>query len=1031
MAVGDEDFSGDYTDSERLGDSLERTNQKLQDSINNFATKDDEKNTAGFSKFGQKTDENGNRKWGLLKKGEQDASKKPNIGGKGGDKMASLGEKENNVKSDSNDDSTTSKFKNAVQGVKDLKSGKVGKAKGKFNKAGPLITIIALCAGIGGGSFFGQMSMPFSLISQFQESFDSISVSQNTRSKSFLKFQTGEIEDGVKDCVKAHYFKADEFRVSKRQKNKLAKNGITFEDEGGITVMKYKRPNGDIQTIVADPKHAKNGKISFDEAFAKDMEFNSDYTKGSRTWRGSVADWFDSQTTKLLERLGIKRNNWKDHKANSQDADANTREKIAGDLDNDEAGGKSKNTEYDERKVDSDGDGTTETTEKTGTTHTSDDIDNATYRASDMANDPSTGKTKLQGKLESLSKKFDTASSIMGQATNAVCGVMDFVGAVYGIVAAYQAVQIVKVASEFFEGIQKGQIDDSKSSPINSLTNSLTQPLSNSYTLDDGSKVTRERSAMEAAGISAIYGGTVTDSSDLSVKSFNMNSLMKGIAKDAAGSIGGSVVNFASSVSNSIAAFRSCNVARMAAAVVSAGSTVVKIVMCFIPPGVGCAASGALELIEQGAKLAGGIAFNTLVGIAISHLVPFIAGIFTRKAVTAVAGEDLGNMLVSGANIYMGQNHQQSGGSVANKESLIAYLQEQDRVIAEKARHERETRSPFDVTSKYTFLGSLANQMIPIASQTTSLTSIVKGMSTVVGNAVSSMTPRSSATSAAIQAQAASDQTEESCPDMAEIGGIADAFCNPYIITDTSTLSAHPATIVNQVDLADDDNLDDNGEIENDGNLARYIIYCGQRTSPWGKIDQNIAGDVQKATVGSSIVDNTISAVPIVGDVVDILNNADKEENIGYITGKACVTNNDGGDGMGRKTAKWDENKKYQRYIEDQRIAEAAGIIEQSSVSKFIAKYYEDHPLDNSFEGILARYSGMTKDKVVATLDALEVVAFMNEYEPASLYPYPQEEKEEKEYRFEEDNTAFEVYLSRTNSVVYDNRRYRNYAVQV
>lgn len=1030
--MGDEDYSGDYTDSSdsNFGDDLSRYSQDAQDyirdnaqtRINGKPVGDDGKNTAGFGKFGQKTDEDGNKKWGLLKKGEDDASKKPNINGKGGDKKASLGEKENNVESD--DQSTAGKFKNAVRGIKDIKSGKIGKGKGKLKKAGPLMAILALCLGFGGASFFGQMAMPISLISQLRENFDSIGVSQNIRSKSFLKIQTGEIKDGVKDCVKAHYFKADEFRVSKRQKAKLAKSGITFEDEGGITVMKYKRSNGEVQTLVADPKHAGDGKITFDDAFANDVDFRNSYTEGARTWRGSVKAWFDEQTGKLLKRLGINRNSWKDHNASDQESSKKVKEKISGDAENDEAGGKSKNTDYKEEEFDSDGDGTKDSKRKTDKTEAgAPDSENATFKKSDITEvDPDTGKTKLETKLNKLSKKFDNASSVISAATNAVCGVMDFVGAVYGIVAAYQAVQIIKVASEFFEGIQKGQIDVSEGSPIHDLSNSLTQPLSNTYEVD-GEKTTRTRSAMEAEGISSIYGGTVADSNDLSIQSFNMNSIMKGIAKDAAGSVGNVVAN----ISNSVAAFHACNAARMASALISTGVAVATLVSCFIPPGGCLVAGGVKALLGQAAKVVGGIAFSTLVGIAISHMVPFIAGIFMRKAITEVAGEDLGNMLVSGANMYMGQNHQQSGGSVANKESLISYLKEQDRVVAENAQYERETRSPFDATSKYTFLGSLANQMIPIASQMTSITSALNGASTVVGNAIRSITPQSSATSAAIEAQAAADQTAKDCSEIADIGGVADAFCNPYFITDTSTMNDNPATVVNSVDDISKKNLDDEGNIKDDGNLARYIIYCGQRTSPWGKIDQNIAGDVQSATVGSQLGDNALGAVPIVGDMIDIFNNEEKEKYMGYITGKACVTGNDG-DGVGVGTAKWEENKQYQRYIEDQRIAEAAGITEQSTVSKFIAKYYEEHPLDDSFEGVLARYSGYTKEQVVATLDTLEVLAFMEEYEPAKLYPYPQEEKE-KNIKIDNNDSVFESYISRVNTVVYDERRYRNFAI--
>jgi hypothetical protein len=190
-----------------------------------------------------------------------------------------------------------------------------------------------------------------------------------------------------------------------------------------------------------------------------------------------------------------------------------------------------------------------------------------------------------------------------------------------------------------------------------------------------------------------------------------------------------------------------------------------------------------------------------------------------------------------------------------------------------------------------------------------------------------------------------------------------------------------------------------------------------------------VYGSIGSIAANISNGDAVLGAVPIVGDALDIFNNTEKLEYMGYITGKACVANNDGKE-MGSKTAEWEDNKKYQRFIEDQRIAESAGLIEESAVTKFISEYYEKHPLDNSFEGILARYSGLTKGKVVATLGALEVLAFKEEYEPAGLYPYPIEDEGEKEYRIEDNDTIVnDYYVAYTNNVVYDSRRNRNFAV--
>lgn len=83
---------------------------------------------------------------------------------------------------------------------------------------------------------------------------------------------------------------------------------------------------------------------------------------------------------------------------------------------------------------------------------------------------------------------------------------------------------------------------------------------------------------------------------------------------------------------------------------------------------------------------------------------------------------------------------------------------------------------------------------------------------------------------------------------------------------------------------------------------------------------------------------------------------------------------------------------KYQRFIEDQRLAESTGLIEKSAVAVYLDKYYEEHPKDNSYEGILARRSGLTKDTVIALLDYADQITFLANYDPTNYYPLPADE---------------------------------------
>lgn len=1023
MAEGkNRNLSGDYTDSRNFDAYSPENQQYLRDHsqstvdgvpIDKLENKED-----GFlGSFRKRKDSEGNTKWGIgrddLKDAEASASKDPNASGRGGDKSASLGEKEKNVEGDN---STGGKFKNAVKGAEALKSGNIVKAAGILKKGGPLVAILALILTFAGVSFLGQMAMPFSLVSQLQGNFDSISVSQNIRSRSFLRWQTAR-NDTVHDCIRAHYFRADEFRVTNRQRNKLASHGITFEDEDGITVMKFNQ-DGQTRTIVADSSQAGEGRISFEEAFDSDPAFNKAYTEGSRTWRGSVGAWFDSSMDKLLAKLGVKRGVWRDFKSGkSPDENMdNMRKTVSENSDVDSMNGKGSSSDME----------TSTTGDAEGNTHTDIDdirtgeVEDVGISRSDIEMDSSGRVTNTDGVKTKLKGIADSVGKVKGAiqgVTGVYCGIADFVGAVSAMVAAYQTMQIIGVASNFFEGVQKAQIGDGDSAPIHELMNSLTQKSTTTYpevktvrqTVDDEDNpefepdqvdtVTVYGSAMEANAIGALYGGTAVDTNDPSVKSYNASSFSKDIFSSMNG-IAGVAGSALDNVNISLSAVSSCMTARLAAAAAGAAVDAAMMVGCVFSAGVGCIID---YFLDEGGNIAISAAFSAAIAIAVSVLVPHIVNVLTRSIATDVVGEDLGNALVSGANIYMGRNHQYSGGSLGGKTAFTSYTLERDRVIAEEARYERENLSPFDTSSQYTFMGSLAKQLVTVASSSSSLMGIINSTSTIVGNAVNALTPRSSAVSAGIEAQVATDNTEKNCPELAEIGAVGDAFCNPYIMTDTSTMNEHPADVIN--DISENDlTVDSEGNpvVEEDSNLSKYIIFCGQRSSPFGMADQNIAASVDSTSGLDTVTSSILGAIPVVGDGLDIVSNKQKLENFGWISGESCVIDNEppaGNSELFIKTPRWEEAKKYQRFIEDQRLAEAEGIIEESAVSKYLASYYEKNPIDTSFEGTLARYSGLTKEKVETTIALLETMSWLADYNPENYAPCGKNEKDFREER--------------------------------
>ena len=288
--------------------------------------------------------------------------------------------------------------------------------------------------------------------------------------------------------------------------------------------------------------------------------------------------------------------------------------------------------------------------------------------------------------------------------------------------------------------------------------------------------------------------------------------------------------------------------------------------------------------------------------------------------------------------------------------------------------------------------------------------------------------PGASAVSAATTAQEAVDHTAENCPELDSIGAVGDAFCNPFRITDLSLTEEDPGTIVYEVCRQGIDNGfhnfdNDDPDCKGEGNeesgkvpkinttigtgpsssrLMEYIVYCGQRDSPFGMADMNIANSIHTQIGGAWA--GHLAVIPFWGGIADILKSRDILNKIGYVTGDNCVAKDEpDGNVYGEDAFTWSEARYYQRFIEDQRYLESAGLVDKSAVTIALEKYYEENPLDQSQEGILARMTGMTKEQVVATEDLLEVMLWVANYNPKNFYPYKYEQPEEEQIAIDDD----------------------------
>lgn len=986
------------------------------------------------------------------------------------------------------------------------------------NHKGPVVGIIGLIFAL--AIFFGgsQLMQPFGFVEQLRTSFNSMQTSVATRSNVLFRYQLGK---DVKNPVKSKFFSNDVFKISEKQRSRLAKNGIEIEEQGGKNIMKYTGSDGQVKYVVPDSNDIPNMKnilgdveiTDFNTAFKSDTEFFSAYKGGSLTWRGSITNWFESLTTRFLSENRLTRNLFQDF-----------RSKVS------ENGGDVRKT-----TIDLIARGTDEVSANSGKVYSRDDSDFETDENGDVRTDENgdpivkeKGSKKvridtddsdsitmipLRGKTEAEigdavqthmknSTKADTGGGISGivqTGSSIVCGIADAIGVGTMLVTGAEALQTIHLVTSYLEAIDKVKAGAGDDSPINELANSLNTKKTNKHYDFDYSGVssvndskggfsddeiakleankdkmsiaesTTTKSAAESSGFLSLFSGGKVDPNDASVRSFNFSGNIKRIL----GGLGVSMTAFSTCAIVKLGA----NVAGVVEGIAEWGPCVVGLLGAILTFGAStslCAGAigGTAIKIAEMAVVAGAIS------AVVALLVPYIAKVLTRDLITDLAGEDLGNALVSGANLYMGNNHRYNGGSLGNKNTYLQFAMAQQEVIAEDAKYERINKNPFDATSQYTFLGTLLKQVMNYVGKG-SLMSVITSTNSVLGSSIASIMPTASAIDANNKLI---DNYEEVCPFLASIGAVGDAYCNPYAVSDVSTMGIDPSEVVDKIsenliistedgkNVGCDSGADDYSQctsadisstggirIKPNSKLAKYIKYCDRRSSAFGIMDQNISNDIAKfsdvrSNIGSinSVANGAIGAIPVYGDLVDVVQNGQKLANIGFIKGSSCVAGNDlkegekvsgdigqngnGTDGYSGNevdiaTPSWDTAKYYQRFIEDQSLMESMGIIEKSAVTAFIEEDQEANPLDYSYEGILARYSGLTTDQVIAFFDELEYYEYLADYDPSERYVFGQEIKPAggEELKFDNDQKVAQYIL--LNTIEFADVRNRSFVV--
>ena len=993
----------------------------------------------------------------LGKFAEDGAAKTGSAAGKNGSGNSSF---TSAVQNSRNAEKSGGSFANNVQGktleevaAKSMPGGKiiVNQAK-KLGPFGTILMIIMVLVGVFAGS---QSMAPFGLVSNGLDQFNNLRTSMNRRTSYFKRFKLDRTRNKPV-TRRATIFWPEHFKVSNRMQKKLGKQNIYYFSEAdgyGTRFLVYEdndtgtryavSANGEDFDDIPDSVRITNAdgeeieltglkKMKIDDALIESDNFSRSFDVGTRTLKGHIAGWFDDLSDKFHLRIGSSRNKQKNTKKN---ADEDEIEENARKADK----GMSESIDADD----------TDAKEDKGHYKTNDDGTEGDWEPDyeNVESDSGVDKDKTRG-MKPADVEADVESSLtvkakgivagIGSAANIACTVLKVYSALNIIMAGIQVANILNFVTGFLEAIQKTQTGDGGKTELAYYMNKLSVK-GNTYGstrgldthVDYDTPVRENTSSLESPAWNQFFssGGLVVQASDPVAMKFNreyvaQQSIGNLLNVNGDGSIVGSIIGLVNNVGSAAAAYKTCLYVDSAAEAIEAA---IDIFLAFFTVGIGNAIKSLFKGIFKSLALAAVVAVIT--SIFMSFL-PQIAQWMTMDLIGNMAGEDAAYAINSGFNIYAGGQMQMSSGLPATEEKLMAHWREQQIVIAEEGALERSMKSPFDPTSKYTFVGSIVNSLIPIANTWSSpITTISKTVGTV-GTAFMGLRPTASAEGEAVF----ETSLNYDCPNLSDIGVVGDAYCNPYFVTDFSTMADDPSYVFDQVAqpqektenptngnfIWDEQKMAEaeakgegyNPEINPKGELAKWVVACAVRDSGFGVVDSNVMNAVtllhaEDATL-DTIVNTGVSAIPVIGNLSDIAQNFEQIYQFGWATGEHCVS---------------EDYKYYSRYSEDQRMMESSGIIEESAVAKFLDDYYEKNPIDNSWEGKIARYSGMTKDDVEETLATIEALEWYANYNPKDAGPEdPLPEPEQYQYESNEIVASAEKAIV-GDYVVYDDLR--------
>lgn len=325
--------------------------------------------------------------------------------------------------------------------------------------------------------------------------------------------------------------------------------------------------------------------------------------------------------------------------------------------------------------------------------------------------------------------------------------------------------------------------------------------------------------------------------------------------------------------------------------------------------------SAVSETVVSSSKMKGSIGRFISLGIEkasaalLNILEPTVSSSLVNNSYETVRGISAGEFLVEGATNVGKELAKASGASAGDATAITEYARLNSAVLAMDAEVDRLNRSPFDITSKNTFLGSIIYNFAVNMSTTRGL--IISSLSTITN------TTRKAAVSL-LPAVYADEETAYltafgDCETYGSIGAVGSAHCSEIATFDTSTLN-DPFNDPGFVNFINNNTTLSNGArtINKGSVLSKYILYNDERETPVGVMDGGIIDSLRSGSSSISFISNILAMIK------SFLGTSEAEKRIA--SGAAFVNSSSNSD--------WQTYKYAQRYVS---LARATSALKQFS----------------------------------------------------------------------------------------------------